>query len=118
VINESLLLWKGWFGWKMYIPKKRSHFGMGSFKLCKAKTGYVWNNLLNTGKGTDLKNEVLGINISHYYKPSKTVLTLAEKLLRQGYIIGPDNYNNGPELFDLLNDPETVAVGTVRYDRK
>jgi hypothetical protein len=39
--DESLLLWKGQLGLKMNIPKKKSHFGMESFKLCKAKTGYV-----------------------------------------------------------------------------
>jgi hypothetical protein len=102
----------------MYIPKKRSHFGMESFKLCKAKTGHVWNMLWYTGKDTEQKNEVLGIDISHYSKLSKTVFTLAEKLLRQGYIIGLDNYYSSPELFDTLNKLETDAVGTVRCNRK
>lgn len=35
-IDESLLLWKGRLGWKMYIPKKKARFGMESFKLCEA----------------------------------------------------------------------------------
>jgi hypothetical protein len=102
-IDESLLLWKGRLGWKMYIPKKRSCFGMESFKLCEAKTGYAWNMLWYTGKDTELKNEVLGIDTSHYSKPSKIVFTLAEKLNRQGYMIGLDNYCSSPELFDMLN---------------
>jgi hypothetical protein len=56
--------------------------------------------------------------ISPYSKPSKTVFNLAEKLLRQGYIIGLDNYYSSPELFDMLNNLETDAVGTVRSNRK
>jgi hypothetical protein len=117
-IDESLLLWKGRLGWKVYIPKKRSRFGMESFKLCEAKTGYVWNMLWYTGSETELKSEIHGIDISHYTKPSKIVLTLAEQLLTRGYIIGLDNYYSSPELFDLLNQLHTDAVGTVRSNRK
>jgi hypothetical protein len=41
-IDESLLLLlKCQLGWKMYIPKKRSHSGMESFKLCEAKARYA-----------------------------------------------------------------------------
>jgi hypothetical protein len=65
-IYESLLLWKGHLGWKVYIPKKRSHFGMESFKLCEAKTGYVWNVLWYIGNETELKSELHGIDISNY----------------------------------------------------
>jgi hypothetical protein len=42
-IDESLLLWKDRLGLKVYIPKKSFHFGTESYKLCEAKTGYVWN---------------------------------------------------------------------------
>jgi hypothetical protein len=67
---------------------------------------------------TELKNKVFGIDILYYSKPSKIVFTLAEKLFRQAYIIGLDNYCISPELFDLLNELETDAVGTVKSDRK
>jgi hypothetical protein len=36
---------------------------MESFKLCKVKTGYVWNVLLYTGEDTELKNEDLGTDL-------------------------------------------------------
>jgi hypothetical protein len=39
--EECLLLWKGQLGWKLYIPKKRSYFGMEYFKLREVKIGYV-----------------------------------------------------------------------------
>jgi hypothetical protein len=81
---------------------------MESLKLFKAKTGYTWHMLWYTGKDTELKNEVLGINISHYSKLLKTSFTLAEKLLRRCYITGLDNYYSRPELFDILNDLEQM----------
>ena len=40
-IDEPMLLWKGRLSWKQYIPRKRSSFGLKSFVLCAAKTGYV-----------------------------------------------------------------------------
>jgi hypothetical protein len=41
------------------------------------------------------------------------VFTLIEKQLRQGYMIGLDNYYSSPELSDLLNELEIGAAGTV-----
>uniref|UniRef100_A0A1S4LVC0 PiggyBac transposable element-derived protein domain-containing protein n=2 Tax=Ixodes scapularis TaxID=6945 RepID=A0A1S4LVC0_IXOSC len=51
-IDESLLLWKGRLGWKLYIPMKRARFGMESFRLCESASGYVWNIFVYTGKTT------------------------------------------------------------------
>ena len=117
-IDESLLLWKGRLGWKVYIAKKRSRFGMESYKLAEAKTGYVYNMLWYTGKDTQLKTEIHGIDISNCTKPTRVVFTLAENLLKQGYAIALDNYYCSPELFDLLNKLDTDAFGTVRSNRK
>jgi hypothetical protein len=63
---------------------------MESFKLYEAKTGCVWNMLWYAGKDTELRMRFLVSIFLHYSKPSKIVFTLAEKLLRQGYIIGLD----------------------------
>jgi hypothetical protein len=72
----------------------------------------MWDMLWYIGKGTELKNKVLGIKISHYFSLSKSVFSLAEKLLRQGYIIGLDSYYRSSGLFGMLNELETDAVGT------
>jgi hypothetical protein len=47
-IDESLLLWKGCLGLKVYIPKKNFHFGTESCKLCEAKKGYVCGTCFDT----------------------------------------------------------------------
>jgi hypothetical protein len=75
---------------------------MESFKLCEVKTGYVWN----IGKGTELKNKFLGTDMLDICKPLKTVFSLFEKLLRQGYTMGFNNYYNSPKLPDFLNELE------------
>uniref|UniRef100_A0A8C1Q7F3 PiggyBac transposable element-derived protein domain-containing protein n=1 Tax=Cyprinus carpio TaxID=7962 RepID=A0A8C1Q7F3_CYPCA len=38
-IDESLLLWKGWLGFRQYIPSKRKRFGIKLFMLCDVLTG-------------------------------------------------------------------------------
>jgi hypothetical protein len=32
------------------IPSKRARFGIKSFELCEAKSGYVWNFIIYTGQ--------------------------------------------------------------------
>jgi hypothetical protein len=66
----------------------------------------------------ELKSQIHGIDISHYSKPFKIVFTLADQLLNQGYIIRLDNHYSSPDLFNLLNQLHTIAVRTVRSNRK
>lgn len=51
-MDESLLLWKGRLSWKRYIPLKRARFGMETYILAEAESGYVWDVLPYTGKNT------------------------------------------------------------------
>jgi hypothetical protein len=96
LVDKESSLWKGQLGCKMCILKKILHFEMESFRLCEVKTEYIWNVLWYTGKDTELKNDVPSINILHYSKPS------TQKLLKQGYITGLDNYYSSLKLFFRL----------------
>ena len=44
-VDEALLLWKGRLSWKQFIRMKRARFGIISFALAEASTGYVWNSI-------------------------------------------------------------------------
>jgi hypothetical protein len=65
----------------------------------------------------ELKSQINGIYISHYSKPFEIVLNLANQLLNQGYIISLDNYYSSPDLFNLLDQLNTDAVGNIRSNR-
>ena len=82
-IDESLLLWKGRLSWKQYIPKKRSRFGIKSFALCEASTGYIWNIILYSGADT------LGIdpNGIEEYHATKVVLYLSDGIFDNGHCL-------------------------------
>lgn len=72
---------------------------MEYFKLCEAKSGYVWNIIIYTGKDTNLKNFIEGVDLKYFTKPTKILINLSEKLLNKGYLIGLNNYYSGPEFF-------------------
>lgn len=112
-IDESLLKYKGLLGWKQYIPTKRARFGIKMYQLCEAKSGYIWNSIIYTGKGTkfDEKYEALNLSI-------KTVMTLMQNLLGLGYTLITDNFYTCPELAELLIKEKTDIYGTMRANRK
>lgn len=112
-IDESLLLYKGRLSWIQYIPNKRSRFGIKSYMLCESKSGYVWNFILYTGRGTLIDNNVQGNSAS-----TKVVLTLMKDLLSKGYCLTTDNFYSSPELADILLLHQTDMYGTVRLSRK
>lgn len=51
-IDESLIPFKGRLGFKQYMPCKRARFGIKFFELCEAKSGYIYNIIIYTGKDT------------------------------------------------------------------
>ena len=92
-IEESLLLWKGRLSWKQYIPRKRSRFGLKSFVLAEAESGYIWNSILYSGNDTDFVD-----GCDFQYNATKIVFSLAKDLLNQGYCIYVDNWYTSLEL--------------------
>nr|XP_005559135.2 piggyBac transposable element-derived protein 4 [Macaca fascicularis] len=111
-VDESLMLFKGPLAMKQYIPTKRVRFGLKLYVLCESQSGYVWNALVHTGPGMNLKDSADGL------KSSRIVLTLVNDLLGQGYCVFLDNFNISPMLFRELHQNRTDAVGTARLNRK
>ena len=111
-IDESLLLWKGSLNWKMYIPTKRARFKMECFMLGESETGYVWNFIIYTGKGTQIPTNIPTLNKDLQNHSSNVVLSLMQNLLDKGYLLGVDNYYSSVALFDYLVTRKTDAIGT------
>lgn len=112
-IDESLLGYKGLLGWKQYIPTKRARFGIKMYQLCESKTGYIWNSLIYTGKGTVFNDKytIYGLSV-------KAVMTLIHDLLGCGYTLTTDNFYTCPELAELLIKQKTDLYGTMRANRR
>lgn len=110
-VDESLLLWKGRLGWKQYIPKKRSRFGIKTYELCDSATGYLWNFMVYTGTTETASDFEL-------CSSARIVIDLLKDLLGNGYCVITDNFYTCPILFLKLLENETDAFGTVRLGRK
>ncbi|GFV28956.1 piggyBac transposable element-derived protein 4 [Trichonephila clavipes] len=82
-------------------------------ELCESESGYNWNSLIYTGKGTAF-NE----NYNDYGLSTKSVLTLIHELKEKGYCLSTDNFYTSPELAELLIDSKTDICGTLRPNRK
>ncbi|XP_067121319.1 piggyBac transposable element-derived protein 4-like [Centruroides vittatus] len=117
-IDESLLLWKGQFKWKIYVPRRRNRLGIKSYKLCESSTGYVYNLMIYSGDKTDIPDKIQDVDLKYFGKPAQIVLTLMESLLNRGHRLYVDNFYASPKLFDALVEKKTDAVGTVRCNRK
>ena len=89
-IDEQLLLHKGSLSFKMYIPNKRSRFGIKFFSLCD-ETGYLYKTECYTGKNAhyvdtfEEKYEPLG-------KSGETVMRLMICELGFGHHLYLDNW--------------------------
>lgn len=114
-IDESLVLWKGRLSFKQYIPLKAAKFGIKTFELCEASTGYLWSFLTYTGKDTSENSRK---TTSGHSKTSEIVLELIKPLLRKGHTLWMDNYYNCPSLAMYLKSQKTDCVGTLRLNRK
>jgi len=112
-IDESLMAYKGRLGWVQYIATKCARFGINFYTLCESQTGYIWNTIMYTGKGTQFSEKYRDYGLS-----TSSVLSLVDALLGKGYCITMDNFYTSPELFELLLKQKTDAYGTVRSNRR
>jgi hypothetical protein len=83
-IDESLTLWKGCPSFKQYLLLKASKFGIKTYELFNATTGYLWSFLVYTGKDTKLDSPLITSDTS---RTTAIVLKLAEPLLKQGQTV-------------------------------
>ncbi|GBL99482.1 PiggyBac transposable element-derived protein 4 [Araneus ventricosus] len=111
-IDESLVAFKCLLGWKQYIPTKRARFGLKFFQLYESESGYTWNSIIYTGKGTIFMEEN-----EHYGLSTKCVLTLIHELKNNGYSL-TDNFYTSPEVAEIQLKYKTDVTGTVRGNRK
>ena len=111
-VDESLMAYKGRLSWIQYIASKRARFGIKFYMLCESSTGYIWNSVIYTGKGTKFNPRY-----SRYGMATSSVLSLLDPLLNQGYCVTTDNFYTSPELYEVLLLNKTDGYGTIRPNR-
>ncbi|XP_059062765.1 piggyBac transposable element-derived protein 4-like [Achroia grisella] len=107
-IDECMVKFKGRSSLKQYMPKKPIKRGFKVWARCDAKTGYLYQFEVYSGKGDSTENEGLGYNV---------VMKLCSNVPRNT-LIAFDNFFTSCNLMEDLYDKNIYAVGTVRCNRK
>ncbi|XP_034833591.1 piggyBac transposable element-derived protein 4-like [Maniola hyperantus] len=108
-LDESLLLWKGHLSWVQCIRTKVARFGIKSYELCEAASGYVLNMIFYTGADTSSTQPIFGFTSA----TAKVVLNLFKDYFGKGYTLFMDNFYNSVRLSRFLKTKKTDVVGTL-----
>ncbi|KAJ2941430.1 hypothetical protein O0L34_g3642 [Tuta absoluta] len=113
-LEESLLLWKGRLSWVQCISKA-ARFGIKSYELCEAESGYLLRMLLCAGKhSSTFEGSMHGCDNATV----NTIVELMDGYLNVGHLLVIDNWYNQLELTRFLKSHRTDVIGTMCRQRK
>lgn len=107
-VDECMVKFNGRSSLKQYMPKKPIKRGFKVWARCDAKTGYLYNFEIYTGKGDNTENEGLGYNV---------VMKLCANI-GSNILVAFDNFFTSCNLIEDLYEKGIYVVGTVRSNRK
>ncbi|KAL0879795.1 hypothetical protein ABMA27_003506 [Loxostege sticticalis] len=93
-IDESLLKWHSRLSFVQKIATKAAKAGIKSYELCESHTGYLWDFIVYSGKGTQHGEEQDQEEPSNM--TAKIVIDLVRPLLNRGHTLTMDNFYNSP----------------------
>lgn len=115
-IDEMLVPFRGRCGFKVYMPKKPKKYGIKILCLTDAKTSYLCNGYIYTGKGSD------GVGLTEKQKelsiPTQSLIRLCKKIKGSNRNITADNWFSSIEAVDKLRKMKLTYVGTMRKDKR
>jgi len=106
-VDESVVAFKGRTNLSVYKPNKPHKWGLNAWALSDARTGYMWNLEMYTGRKAEVE---VGAT-------KKVVLSLCQPLYDTGHHVYMDNYFSSPSLFVELKARQLGACGTLRRNR-
>lgn len=115
-IDEMLVGFRGRCKFKMYMPAKPNKYGLKIQCLADAKTHYVLNAYLYTGKGSD------GMYLTEDEKklaiPTQACLRLCKPIFNSNRNITVDNWYTSIELCNVMKERGLTVVGTLRKNKR
>ena len=113
-VDETMVEFRGRFGSTQYMPKKPVKWGIKSFTLADANTGYMLNILVYTGAQTleDADPQFASLPVL-----SQTVLHLLSPYLGKGHHVFADRFDSSLPLVQTLAQQQTHYTGTIVKNR-
>lgn len=115
-VDEMLVSFRGRAKFKMYMPKKPCKYGLKVMALTDARSGYLLNAYIYSGKDSDGRD--LSEDLRKYSKPTQAVLRLAKPILGTNRNITADNWFSSIELVEALKEVNLTFVGTLKKNKK
>ncbi|XP_042234903.1 piggyBac transposable element-derived protein 4-like [Homarus americanus] len=112
VVDEFLVLFRGRFAFRQYIPSKRHRFGTKFFVLCDCESGYVLDLVVYTASDADIPRDD-----PHGFSGA-VVKKLMDRYFGGNHVLYTDNYYTSPALSKFLLEHDTGSCGTVCKNRK
>lgn len=112
--DETMVGFRGRFGSTQYTPKKPVKWGIKSFTLADANTGYMLNIVVYTGAQTpdDASPQFASLPVL-----SRTVLHLVSPNLGKGHHVFADRFYSSIPLVQTLAEQQTHYTGTIVKNR-
>ena len=111
-IDEMLIAFEGKCPFKMYLPSKLNKYGIRIMILADAKTHYLINAHVYTGKEDVLKRK------KNFSVPAQHALKLVHPIEKTNRNVTGNNWFSSIELADELRNRGVTYVGTMKKDKK
>lgn len=115
-IDKILVLFRGQCGFRVFMPKKPRKYGIKIMCLCDAKTSYLLNAYIYTGKGSD------SVGLTEAEKklsiPTQSVIRLCKPIISTNRNVTADNWFSSVEFVDELLQRKLTYVGILKKDKK
>lgn len=112
-IDEMLVGFRGRCSFRVYMKSKPNKYGLKILCLCDAKTHYLLNAFVYTGKSQNLQPNPRKLSV-----PTLTVLSLIDNVKNTNRNITADNWFTSIELVEELRKNQLTYVGTVRKNKR
>lgn len=115
-IDEMFVPFRGRCSFRMYMPRKPKKYGIKIMCLVDAKTSYLCNVYIYTGKGSD------GVGLTETEKtfsiPTQSVVRLCKTIERTNRNVTADNWFSSLEVVDELCKRKLTYVVTLKKDKR
>lgn len=115
-VDEMLVPFRGRCPFKVFMPKKPKKYGVKIMCLTDAKTSYLYNAYIYTGKKSD------GVGLSPEERklliPTQSVLRLCQPVIGTNKNITGDNWFSSVEVTDQLKQRGLTYVGTLKRNKR
>lgn len=115
-IDEMLVPFRGRCGFRMYMPKKPKKYGIKVMCLADAKTSYLLDAYIYTGRDSD--GVGLTVDEKKLSVPTQSLIRLCKTVQGTNRNITADNWFSSVEGVAELGKKKLTYVGTMKKDKK